>query len=146
MICGGSSSSETNQAVLHFPHRQAVGREGRVCSNGEVSWPARSSPKEWTCTAREADLDFLQGRAGQDEQGVNFAPFSVSNFENFSFPGESAWSEEAKEVVEKLTFGNILQAQVYGYAFPGVPLIYLYTVVNNEVSLASEFVHSVETG
>ncbi|KAK6637905.1 hypothetical protein RUM44_008327 [Polyplax serrata] len=41
---------------------------------------------------------------------------------------ENVWCEKAKKVVEKLTFGKVLQAQVYGYADDGVPLIYLYTV------------------
>lgn len=44
------------------------------------------------------------------------------------------WCEKAKKVVEKLTFGKVLQAQVYGYADDGVPLIYLYTVNDDKVS------------
>ena len=48
---------------------------------------------------------------------------------------ENVWCENSKSLVEKLTFGKVLQAQVYGYAEDGIPLIYLYTVVDDKVRL-----------
>ena len=51
-----------------------------------------------------------------------------------SFPGESGdWSLEALRIVEELTRGQMLLAQVYDYAADGVPLIYLYSSVNSQV-------------
>lgn len=48
--------------------------------------------------------------------------------------GESGeWSLEALGIVEELTRGQMLLAQVYDYAADGVPLIYLYSSVNSQV-------------
>lgn len=51
------------------------------------------------------------------------------------FPlGESGeWSLEALRIVEELTRGQMLLAQVYDYAADGVPLMYLYSSVNSQV-------------
>lgn len=43
------------------------------------------------------------------------------------------WCEEARELVETLTLGKVLQAQIHGYTDQSVPLIFLYTVHDNEV-------------
>lgn len=53
-------------------------------------------------------------------------------------PGEDDWSEEARLFVQSLTCGQVLQAQVYDYADDGVPLVYLYSSVGNQVVLINE--------
>lgn len=51
---------------------------------------------------------------------------------------DGLWCEEAKAVVETLTLGKVLQAQVHGYTEHGIPLIYLYTPCNNELLSVNE--------
>lgn len=48
-------------------------------------------------------------------------------------PINDTWCEDAKLVVQGLTYGQILQAQVYDYTPEGIPLILLYTVHGSQV-------------
>lgn len=46
---------------------------------------------------------------------------------------DGTWCEDAKLVVQGLTYGQILQAQVYDYTPEGIPLILLYAVHGTQV-------------
>ncbi|KAL1140291.1 hypothetical protein AAG570_000223 [Ranatra chinensis] len=47
--------------------------------------------------------------------------------------GEEGWSEEARLVVQSLTHGQLLQAQIYDYAEDGIPQVYLYSTAGAQV-------------
>jgi hypothetical protein len=40
--------------------------------------------------------------------------------------------------MEELTHGQVLQAQVYGYAEDGLPVVYLYAMHGSQVRLLGE--------
>jgi len=44
------------------------------------------------------------------------------------------WSEEAVRLVDELTRGQMLYAQVYDYTEYSIPLVYLYCCINSLVS------------
>jgi len=49
---------------------------------------------------------------------------------------EAAWSKESVAGMEELTHGQVLQAQVYGYAEDGLPVVYLYAMHGSQVRLS----------
>lgn len=53
-------------------------------------------------------------------------------------PINDTWCEESKLVVQGLTYGQILQAQVYDYTPEGIPLILLYAVHGTQVILIND--------
>jgi A-kinase anchor protein 1 len=46
---------------------------------------------------------------------------------------EAAWSKESIAGMEELTRGQVLQAQVCGYAEDGLPVVYLYAIHGSQV-------------
>lgn len=46
---------------------------------------------------------------------------------------EAEWSKEAVDSMEELTQGQVLQAQVCGYAEDSMPLVYLYAIHGSQV-------------
>ncbi|XP_065225449.1 A-kinase anchor protein 1, mitochondrial isoform X2 [Planococcus citri] len=53
-------------------------------------------------------------------------------------PINGTWCEDAKLVVQGLTYGQILQAQVYDYSPEGIPYILLYAVHGTQVILINQ--------
>jgi A-kinase anchor protein 1 len=49
---------------------------------------------------------------------------------------EAAWSKESVAGMEELTHGQVLQAQVCGYAEDGLPVVYLYAMHGSQVRLS----------
>ncbi|KAJ9574991.1 hypothetical protein L9F63_007819, partial [Diploptera punctata] len=49
--------------------------------------------------------------------------------------GEEEWSKESYAVMEELTHGQVLQAQICTYAEDGLPVVYLYAIHGNQVVL-----------
>ncbi|XP_034252365.1 A-kinase anchor protein 1, mitochondrial isoform X2 [Thrips palmi] len=77
----------------------------------------------------------------QIRQDFMTLPFQATEcyLANIKPSGESGeWSLEALRIVEELTRGQMLLAQVYDYAADGVPLIYLYSSVNSQVVLINQ--------
>ncbi|XP_026275712.1 KH domain-containing protein akap-1 isoform X1 [Frankliniella occidentalis] len=71
----------------------------------------------------------------QIRQDFMTLPFQATEcyLANIKPSGESGeWGLEALRIVEELTRGQMLLAQVYDYAADGVPLIYLYSSVNSQ--------------
>lgn len=62
--------------------------------------------------------------------------FSVRRW-RIDFFSDDTWCEEAKLIVQGLTYGHILQAQVYDYTPDGIPLILLFAVHGTQVCSAS---------
>jgi A-kinase anchor protein 1 len=48
---------------------------------------------------------------------------------------EAVWSKESVTGMEELTHGQVLQAQVCGYAEDGLPVVYLYAMRGSQVRL-----------
>lgn len=46
---------------------------------------------------------------------------------------EASWTKECMASMEELTHGQVLQAQVCGYAEDGLPVVYLYAVHGSQV-------------
>jgi hypothetical protein len=46
---------------------------------------------------------------------------------------EALWSKESIAGMEELTHGQVLQAQVCGYAEDGLPMVYLYAIHGSQV-------------
>ncbi|KDR20045.1 uncharacterized protein LOC110829398 [Zootermopsis nevadensis] len=51
---------------------------------------------------------------------------------------EAEWSKEAVDSMEELTQGQVLQAQVCGYAEDSMPLVYLYAIHGSQVVLINQ--------
>ncbi|KAK3913942.1 A-kinase anchor protein 1, mitochondrial [Frankliniella fusca] len=71
----------------------------------------------------------------QIRQDFMTLPFQATEcyLANIKPSGETGeWSLEALRIVEELTRGQMLLAQVYDYAADGVPLIYLYSSINSQ--------------
>lgn len=51
---------------------------------------------------------------------------------------EAVWSKESVAGMEELTRGQVLQAQVCGYAEDGVPVVYLYAMHGSQVVLVNQ--------
>jgi A-kinase anchor protein 1, mitochondrial len=49
---------------------------------------------------------------------------------------DNEWSPEAAEVLNSLTNGLIIQAQVAGYTQDGLPEVYLYACLAKDVSIS----------
>jgi A-kinase anchor protein 1 len=49
---------------------------------------------------------------------------------------EAVWSKESVAGMEELTQGQVLQAQVCGYAEDGLPVVYLYAMHGSKVRIS----------
>jgi len=49
---------------------------------------------------------------------------------------EAAWSKESVAGMEELTHGQVLQAEVCGYAEDGLPVVYLFAMHSSQVRLS----------
>jgi hypothetical protein len=47
---------------------------------------------------------------------------------------EAVWTKESVASMEELTHGQVLQAQVCGYAEDCLPVVYLYAIHGSQVS------------
>lgn len=81
------------------------------------------------------------------------SPFTVGSFHlqqthiiliKFVFLPDDTWCEEAKLIVQGLTYGHILQAQVFDYTPEGIPLILLYAVHGTQVCIGLQYFDYVE--
>lgn len=54
---------------------------------------------------------------------------------------DDTWCDDAKLLVQGLTYGQILQAQVYDYTPEGIPLILLYAVHGTQVRTVILFIY-----
>jgi len=51
---------------------------------------------------------------------------------------EAAWSKESVAGMEELTHGQVLQAEVCGYAEDGLPVVYLFAMHSSQVVLVNQ--------
>jgi A-kinase anchor protein 1, mitochondrial len=92
-----------------------------------------------TCDVRFLDyggyLNIAQSALRQIRQDFLTLPFQAAEcyLANVK-PTNGIWMQEAVSYIEQLTHGQVIQAQIYGYAENSIPVVYLFSIQGSVVS------------